>query len=142
MFPIGWVLLAVCAIYGVFSVFLPGRMLKGRLNRREALSFDEIYRTNLKQLPYPRQSIEGVWNEVARDFAIDPGKLRPTDRFGVELSVKGFPLVDLSEVVNARLKERLRTSKTDPDEVAKTSIKTLRDYVEFVCRIESRRQQA
>jgi hypothetical protein len=141
--PVGWILLGVCAIYGLFAVFLPERMLKRRINRREALSFDEIYRTSFQQLPYSRDLVEEVWNELARDFAIDAGKLRPTDRFGVELSVKGFPLVDLSEVVSARLKERLRTSKANPDEVAKTSsIKTLRDYVEFVCRIESRRQQA
>ena len=87
--------------------------------------------------------MEDVWNELARDFAIDSGKLRPADRFGVELSVKGFPLVDLSEAVTARLKERLRASKANLGETETTSsIKTLCDYVEIVCRIESRRQQA
>jgi len=143
MSHLGWILLVVCAMYGLFSVFLPERMLKRRISRREALSFDEIYRTSFEQLPYPRPLVEDVWNELARDFAIDAGKLRPTDRFGVELSVKGFPLVDLSETVNARLKKRLKMSKAGPSETEKmSSIKTLCDYVEFVCRIESQRQQA
>ena len=138
---LAWIILGACAIYGLFSVFLPERMLKRRINRRETLSFDEIYRTSFQQLPYPRPLVEDVWNELASDLAVAAGKLRPTDRFGVELSVKGFPLVDLSEAVSAKLKERLRTSKATPGEAEKTSsIKTLCDYVEFVCRIESRRQ--
>jgi hypothetical protein len=141
MTSIGWILLAVCAMYGLLSVFLPERMLKRRLNRRKTLSFDEIYNANFQQLQCSRQSVEETWNEVARDFGIDAGKLRPSDRFGVELSVKGFPLVDLSEAVNDRLDKRLQMSRASSDEVAKTSsIKTLFDYVEFVCRVESRQQ--
>jgi hypothetical protein len=84
-----------------------------------------------------------VWNELARDLGLDASRLRPSDRFGEELSVRGFPLVDLSEALNARLKERLRNAKASPDEAQKTSsIKTLLDYVEFACRMESRRTGA
>lgn len=94
-------------------------------------------------MPYPRALVEDVWNELARDLHLDASKIRPTDRFGEELSVKGFPLVDLNETVDARLRERLRRTNAGPDEVAKTSsIKTLWDYVNFACRIESQRQQA
>lgn len=138
---LGWILLGVCAIYGLLSVFLPERMLRRRISRRETLSFDEIYHTSFQQLPYSRDLVEDVWNELARDFDLDAGKLRPTDRFGVELSVKGFPLVDLSEVVSARLKERLRMAKTSSDEAEKaSSIKTVCDYVEFICAIECKRK--
>ncbi len=113
MFHIGLILLVVLAIYGLLSAFLPEMMLKRRLNRREALSFDEIYRISFQKLPYSRQSVEKVWNEVARDFGTDASKIRPADRFAVELSVKSFPLVDLSEAVNSKLKEQLRKNKTN-----------------------------
>jgi hypothetical protein len=139
MFHIGLILLVVLAIYGLLSAFLPEMMLKRRLNRREALSFDEIYRISFQKLPYSRQSVEKVWNEVARDFGTDASKIRPADRFAVELSVKSFPLVDLSEAVNSKLKEQLRKNKTNSNEEVETcSMETLYDYVEFVCRFESR----
>jgi len=34
--PIGWILLVVCAIYGLFSVFLPERMLRTCLKKKNA----------------------------------------------------------------------------------------------------------
>jgi hypothetical protein len=144
MSSLAWIVLGVAAIYGLLSAVLPERMLKRRINRREPLSFDEIYRTSFRELPYPRNLVEEVWNELARDLGLDAGKLRPTDRFGVELSVKSFPLVDLSETVNARLTERLRKNKAAPSETEKkaSTINTVCDYVEFACRIELQKQQA
>ena len=139
---LGWIVLGGAVTYGVLSVFLPEKILRQRIDRRTPLSFDEIYRTSFRQLPYPRALIEVVWHELARDLHLDPTKIRPTDRFGKELSVKSFPLVDLNEVVDARLSERLRKSKAVPDQVVKaSSIKTLSDYVNFTCRIESQHQQ-
>ena len=81
------------------------------------MTFDEIYRTSLQQLPYPRALVENVWNEIDRDLRVDPAKIRPANRFGEELSVGGFPLVDLNGAVDARL----RRAKAGPDEVANTS---------------------
>jgi hypothetical protein len=130
------------AFYGLVSVFAPELIRRCKLSQRASLSFDEIYRTSFQQLPYPRALVEDMWNEMARDLRVDPTKIRPADRFGAELSVGGFPLVDLNEAVDARLRERLRKAKAGPDEVAKTSsIKTLWDYVNFACRIETQRQQ-
>lgn len=130
------------AVYGVLSVFAPELVRRRKLSQRASLSFDDIYRTGFQQLPYPRALVEDVWNEMARDLRVDPTKIRPADRFGEELSVGGFPLVDLNEAVDARLRERLRKAKAGPDEVAKTtSIQTLWDYVNFACRIESLHQQ-
>jgi hypothetical protein len=137
----GLIILTIAAVYGVLSALIPERMLRERINRRSALSFEEIYRTNFQQLPYPRGLIEDVWNELAYDLGLDASKIRPTDRFGIELAVKCFPFVDLNEAVDARLRERLLRNKASPDELAKTSrINTLFDYVEFACRIEKRGQ--
>jgi hypothetical protein len=132
-------LLVVAAIYGLLSVLLPERMLRQRLSRRPPLSFEEIYRTSFQQLPYQRTLVEDVWNELANDLHLDANKIRPTDRFGEELVVKGFPLVDLNEAVDARLRERLRRNKANSEVKAQiASIKTVLDYIEFTCSIEFR----
>lgn len=141
--PAGWIVLGGAGVYGVLSALLPERLLRRRIGRRPPLLFDEIYRTSFQQLAYPRSLIEDVWNQLARDLGLEANKLRPSDRFAAELSVKGFPLVDLSETVDARLKERLRNVKTSTGEAHKgSSIVTLRDYVEVACRLESQRQGA
>lgn len=133
MSGVAWVVLGVAVIYGLFSAVLPERMLRRRLNRREPLSFNEIYRTSFQQLPYPRAVIEEAWNEVASDLQLDARKIRPADRFREELSVKTFPLVDVSEAVESRLRERLRKAETKAD---LSQLKTVGDCVEFFCKLE------
>lgn len=143
MYPFGWIILGSTAIYGLLSGFLPERLLRRRISRREAMSFEQIYDASLRQLPYPRALVERMWGELAGDLGVDASKLRPADRFGVELSVKTFPLVDLSETVDARLRGRLRKAKVGPAEAGRAAtIKTVCDYVEFICGVESRKQAA
>jgi len=140
MTRVGWIIFGVAAGYGLLSAFLPERILKRRISHREALPFDDIYRANFQQLPYSRNLIENAWNELASDLALDARKLRPADRFEVELSVKGFPLDDLSETASARLMKRLQAVKASSSDAKKTSsIKTVRDYIEFICAIECKR---
>lgn len=140
MTRVGWIIFGACAIYGLLSAFLPERILKRRIGQRKALAFDEIYRMDFQQLPYSRNLIENAWNELAGDFALAAGKLRPADRFEVELSVKGFPFDDLSAAANDRLVKRLREVRASSSDAKKTSsIKTVRDYVEFICAIECKR---
>lgn len=135
---LGWIVLGSAAFYGVLSALLPERIRSRRLGRRPSVSFEEIYRTSFQELPYSRGLIEDLWNELAYDLHIAPSKIRPTDRFGDELSVRGFPLVDINEAVDARLRQRLREAKAGPDEVARvSSIRTLRDHVHFACQVES-----
>ena len=137
---VGWILLGACEICGLLSALLPERILKRRIGHRESLPFDEIYRTDFQRFPYSRNLIENAWNELASDFALDARKLRPADRSEFELSDKGFPLDDLSEAANARLKKRLREVKASSSDAKKIfSINAVRDYVEFVCAFECKR---
>jgi len=139
-----WIpILAVAALYGAMSVFLPEKLRKRAISKRPSLSFDEIYRAHFEQLPFPKESVEAVWKELARDLELDAARLRPTDRFAVELSVKSFPLVDLNEAVTSRLRERLRWAKAEAGETrTAASIKTVRDYVEFICKLAAKTQRA
>lgn len=41
--PLGWIVLGAAAIYRVFSLLLPERVLRQRLSRRPSVSFNEIY---------------------------------------------------------------------------------------------------
>jgi len=108
----------------LLSALLPERILKRRIGHRESLPFDEIYRTDFQRFPYSRNLIENAWNELASDFALDARKLRPADRSEFALSVEGFPLDDLSEAANARLKKRLREVKASSSDAKKYSQST------------------
>jgi hypothetical protein len=140
---LGWFVLGGAALYGALSAILPEKILRQRLRHRPSLSFNEIYSTSFQQLPYSRALVEEVWNELARDLGVDADRIMPTDRFGDELSVRAFPLVDLNEAAYARLRERLRRAKADPHEAAEVpSVKTLWDYVNLACRLEAQYRRA
>jgi acyl carrier protein len=138
MSGVAWLVLGATSIYGFLSVFLPQRMLKQRIQSREALAFDEIYRTNFQHLPCPRVVIEETWNDLARDLQLDATKLRPTDRFREELSVKSFPLVDLSGAVESRLKQRLRKTEAETN---LAQLKTIGECVELLCSLTTQHQR-
>ena len=136
-------MIAAGVLYGALSVFMPEKLRRRVISKRPSLSFDEIYRTHLEQLPFPKESVESAWKELARDLELDAAKLRPSDRFAVELSVKAFPLVDLNEAVTSRLRERLRGAEADAGETRNaSSIKTVQDYVEFICSLAAKTQRA
>lgn len=139
-----WIpVIAAGVLYGALSILMPEKLRRRAISKRPSLSFDEIYRTHLQQLRFPKESVESAWTELARDLELDAAKLRPSDRFAVELSVKGFPLVDLNEAVTSRLRERLRGAEADAgaDRNA-ASIKTVQDYVEFICSLAAKTQRA
>jgi hypothetical protein len=95
------------AVYGLLSLYVPQRLRKHMIERRESLSFDDMCQQYLSDLLYPKSFLESLWRQLAADLDLDARKLRPTDRFGVELSVPIFPLVDLNETHVVRLHEMI-----------------------------------
>lgn len=79
--PIGWV------IFGIGLTWAMVAMARERINRRKMvenrprLSDDEIYRQFYEQSGLQRRAVLLMWHEVAHALHVDPGKLRPSDRF-------------------------------------------------------------
>jgi hypothetical protein len=72
-----------------------------------------------------------LWNEIAEVLRVPPGKLRPSDRFDIELApVKGRKFDDNTIEVHWAAQRRLKQLGVDADI---TAIQTLRDYVAFFC---------
>src|SRR5208283_5803218 len=88
------VILCVTLVYGALSCFLAERLRLRRLAQRERLPFDELYRQFLGDLRMTPEQVKQIWDEIGETLNVDPTLLRPTDRLGVELACKSFPLID------------------------------------------------
>jgi hypothetical protein len=130
---VGIIVLVVAAVYGLLSVFLPERLRKRTICSREPLRFDDIYQRYLSSLPFPKTLLADIWQKVSNDLKLDAEKLRPTDRFNVELGAVGFPLVDLNEALEARLKEQMRERNWRG---RFPKLNTLAEYIEFYARLQ------
>lgn len=131
---IGIIVLIVAAAYGLLSVFLPEQLRKRTICSREPQGFDDIYQRHLSSLPFPKALLADIWREVSSDLKLDAEKLRPADRFNVELGAVGFPLVDLNEALTARLKEQIRLRNWRG---RFPKLNTLADYIEFYARLQT-----
>lgn len=134
MLRFGFIVLAVAALYGVLSAFLPERLRRRRLAARPPLSFDEVYKQYFRDLPFSKELLESLWKEAAEELKVSAEVLRPTDRFAVELAAPGFPLADLNEALIDRLRERMRSRQ---QELKLNELINLRDYVEASARLET-----
>lgn len=83
---------------------------------------DALYRQFYADLGVPPERFASWWEEIARAFDVPSGRIRPTDRFGVELQFKPvcgstdedlFLFRALKRVVGAKAaKEALPTLET------------------------------
>ena len=131
--PVAVVVLAV--VGGVLAWnFIPQRRKLERFADREDLSLDSIYSRFLAANNLPKGLVLELWNEVANRLRVPPGKLRPSDRFDNELApVKGWELDDDTVEVHWAAQRRLKSLGVNADT---GEVRTLRDYVEFFCKLE------
>ena len=107
------------------------RARKSRFESREALGLSRW----MTQFYPDRIEYTGVIRGVLRAFGealdIDGTKLRPTDRFGKELALRGFPLDDTLESAIDEVARIVRTTSGDEWRPSKRT-RTLHDLIEDV----------
>lgn len=118
--------------------FIPRRRRLERFSLRENLSLDSIYNQFFAANHLPKGLVLELWNEVASPLHLPPGKLRPTDRFDKELApVEGWEFDDGTVEVHWLAQHRLKKYGVN---VNIPGLQTLRDYVEFFCKLELTKQ--
>jgi hypothetical protein len=130
---LGIIILIAAMAYGSLSLFLPERLRNRTICGREPLGFDDIYQRYFSASPFSKALLADIWRETSNDLKLDAEKLRPTDRFNVELGAFGFPLVDLNEALAVRLKEQMRLKNWRG---RFPRMNTLAEYIEFYAQLQ------
>lgn len=136
------VIIALAIVVGAVFVwtYVPRRQRLKRFEKRPELSLDQIYADFFAAKNLPKDLACELWNEVSESMHLPPGKLRPTDRFDKELAAsKGWEFDDDLEEVQWAAEHRLKQRGIQAD---LSQIKTLADYVEFFCKLQSPPRQA
>ena len=114
--------------------FIPHRRRLEHFADRDDLSPDSIYSQFFAANNLPKELVLELWNEVAVPLRVPPGKLRPSDRFDKELApMEGWEFDDDAFDVDWAANRRLKKLESSAD---LSIIQTLRDYVEFFCKLE------
>ena len=92
-----------------------------------------IYGSYFRQDSITEELFNELWEETARALQIPANKLRPTDRFDRELSVRFFPLVDLNEDLVEVLLDRIRGKGV---EARKIKIRTVGEYIQLLATVQ------
>jgi hypothetical protein len=125
------VLIGIAVLAVLLWEIIPDRRRLERFADRENLSLEALYGQYFAQSKLPKRLVFELWNEIAELLRVPPGKLRPSDRFDIELApVKGWEFDDNTIEVHWAAQRRLKRLGADADI---TEIQTLRDYVEFFC---------
>jgi hypothetical protein len=81
-------IIALCtgtALVGLWLVFQRRRGLHSALLERPEIPVSELYRQFYSDLGVAPERFASWWEEVAQAFEVPAGRIRPADRFGVEL---------------------------------------------------------
>jgi hypothetical protein len=111
---------------------------KGRrrtLRDRPELSVGEIHASYYADSSISKAVVERALGEISEDLGVPLGKLRPEDRFEVELGpARGWEFDDDLSDLAARARHRLAESGALPDVAP---IRTVDDYIRLVARAEN-----
>jgi hypothetical protein len=99
----------------------------GRVADRSSMSLDEFYTTYYEDSGLPKEAVARVLLEVASEVDMPAGKLRPSDRFSVELRpISGWEFDDGTGLLSSKLERLLRRAGAA---VNTGSMRTLDDYI-------------
>ncbi len=105
-----------------------------RFDDREDWPREKLYLQFFAQSNLPKDLVFELWDEIATTLRLPAGKLRPTDRFDRELApLKGWEFDDDIVELHWVAERRLKKMGLNQDHA---NFQTLRDYVEFFCRLE------
>ncbi len=110
------VALLVCVklAYRIEARRLPTK--QARFKDRENLNVEEIYQRYFSESGLKKEKVIDIWMKIAQTLHLEPGRLRPTDRFDAELApVRGYhvedELIDLEELARDQFKDRWQMVK-------------------------------
>lgn len=103
--------LAVFVVVGIWAVERRRRRLPPALEVRPDLPLPEIQSEFYRDLSLTQERFTELWSDVAKAFEIPPGRIRPADRFGVELPLRPmFGTTDEDLILAGSLKRRCKES--------------------------------
>lgn len=107
-----------------------------RLSKREDLNFDLFYEERYRELGFDPERVLEALNDVARAIDVPVTKIRPTDRFDVELAAeRGWEFDDGVAVLSDRAeRKRFRREKGTTQ---RSKIETVDDYIRAIA-VENR----
>lgn len=79
------VVFAVLGGVGLWALLKKRQEVPSALRERPELPIPDIYRAFYADLGVPLESFDTWWAEIAGALEVPPGRVRPNDRFGVEL---------------------------------------------------------
>jgi len=125
-------------ILGILLSDYPEKIIKKRFLKRKNLTDDEIYQRYFKDVNIDKKVVLELWEEVANSFKVPKGKLRPNDRFSVELSPGNwYPLDDIYLDFEYCINERLKKYGVNDKSInLDKQIKNVADYIEFFGNLE------
>ncbi len=127
-----WVLLCIAIGGGIAAHVIGKRRLplkRKRFEGRQVYTIEEISALYPDLSP---RSVASLWREVAKGVEIEPGLLRPSDRFSVELGpVPGFGVADELGEIEDMCDYHCNRLGLDPETLR---IETVDDYVRTFAR--------
>jgi len=100
------------------------RLRRGVTLGRRLLTAEEIYELYFEQPGYLKQEVLLLWREIADALEVDPGLLRPEDRFGDDIG-GGFVLTPELDTLSEWAADRASAQGLD---LNLQTIKTVSDY--------------
>lgn len=128
---VGLIALGVCVVVAlVWSVF-SRRRFRGLMSARREIPFDSIFTEYYAPVGIDCDEARSVWDGIARALNVPAGKLRPTDRFGVELAPDaGWGYDDCLGLVEDALREAAARKQVIVD---LKSLSTVDDCIKALC---------
>jgi hypothetical protein len=107
-------LVCVRLAYRIEAKRLPTK--QARFTDRENLNVEEIYQRYFSDSGLRKEKVIDLWIKIAQTLHLEPGRLRPTDRFDAELApVQGHlvedELIDLEELARDQFQDRWQKIK-------------------------------
>jgi hypothetical protein len=103
---------------------------RARIANRQKMTIDELYDTYYSATQISKDKVVYYWGVIASLLRLDPQKLRPTDRFAVELApVNGKELSDEIEDVAQFLVDE---SKEKGFSFSPEKVKTMDDAIKLL----------
>jgi hypothetical protein len=129
------ILLVIVLAAGTTYIVIGGKRAdRARLNRfsdREDVSFDRFYAEHYEALGFDRARVARALSDVAQEINVSTTKLRPADRFDVELAAeRGWEFDDGIAVLGRQVVKQ--GHKLGNDGTKRRCVLTLDDYIRMV----------